>query len=152
CLLIGLVVPLRPSREAEAAVRFSVSFSNTPEQNQSSALVSHNADMLSENRVHQALQTLAAKPDRLRQHFEVQRQRRQREKEIQLVNQYGEFFTSATQMIKAKNEMLRARNEYLGLERENEEKNAAKEANIAKHQADAAEHRKRLQDLTNAPP
>ena len=147
-VIAGGLLPTRAPRpiihvETES-VRGSVSFSPKPQ----TSLMPHDSDMFSEGRIHQDLQTLVTKPGPLRQHFELQRQRRQREKEIQLVNQYGEFFSTATQTIKAKNEMLRARNEYLGLERENEQKNAEKEAAIAKSQADAAEHRKRLEDLT----
>lgn len=153
-VLIGLFIPTHSTQRSiqveTEAFTVSVSLPNAP-PSQPGALIPHNADMLSETRVHRDLQTLVSQPGRIGQHFELQRQRRQREKEIQLVNQYGEFFSSATQMIEAKNKMLRARNEYLGMERENEEKNAEKEANIAKHQADAAEHRKRLQDLTNPP-
>jgi hypothetical protein len=149
-LIAGGLLPTRTPRpihiETES-VRGSVSSSSKPQ----TSLIPHDSDMFSEGRIHQDLQTLVTKPGPLWQHFELQRQRRQREKEIQLVNQYGEFFSAATQTIKAKNEMLRARNEYLGLEREDELKNAEKEAAIAKSQADAAEHRKRLQDIT-APP
>jgi hypothetical protein len=116
-------------------------------QGQQTSLIPH-PDMFSEGRVHQDLRSLVTKPGPIRQHFELQRQRRQREKEIQLVNQYGEFFSAASQTIKAKNEMLRARNEYLGLERENQQKNVETEAAIAKSLAEAAEQRKRLEELT----
>src|SRR5438105_3978408 len=79
------------------SVRGSVSSSSKPQ----TSLIPHDSDMFSEGRIHQDLQTLVKKPGPLWQHFELQRQRRQREKEIQLVNQYGEFFSAATQTIKA---------------------------------------------------
>ncbi len=111
-------------------------------------------DPFDERRVHQDLQKLSQKPGLLQQSWDLHKQTKLREKEIQLVNQYSEFYSSATQMIEAKNKLLRARNEYLGMERENEEKHAEKEANIAKHradavryEADAAEQKKRIEDL-----
>jgi hypothetical protein len=115
-------------------------------------------DPFDEKRVHQDLVKLSGKTGLISQTWALHKQTKQREKEIRLVNQYGEFFASATQMITAKNEMLRARNEFLGMERENEEKNAAKEATIAKHRADvlryeaeAEEHRRRITELKSPP-
>ena len=109
-------------------------------------------DVFHEDRAQYDIRTLASKPGLLSQTWALHKQKHQRGKEIELVQQWQQFYEAGGQMIESKNKLLRARNEFLGMERENEEKNAAKEANIAKHQADAAEHIKRLQDLTNPPP
>jgi len=90
-------------------------------------------DMFDEGRIHQEVRSLAGRSGRLFLHFDVQRKRRQREKEIEILHQWKTFYLAGTDLIKSKTELLRPRRESSGLERANEERSAEKRANIAEH-------------------